>query len=66
VIRDYEFGDTRYSAAARCTCPRGEALRQLDRAQESQELVKGAAKKGQTAFMPVIAISGEYGAINMP
>ena len=66
VIRDYEFGGTRYSGAARCACPRGEALRQLDRLRESQETVKGAAKKGQTAFMPAIAISGEYGGINGP
>lgn len=64
VIRDYEFGGTCYSGAARCTCERGEALRQLDRARESQETVQGAAKKGQTAFMP--AISGEYGGINGP
>lgn len=66
VIRDYEFGGTGYSAADRCTCPRGEALRQLDRTRGLQEKVKKAAKNRLAAFIPAIAISDDFGGITTP
>jgi hypothetical protein len=55
-----------HERGARCTCPRGETLRQLDRARESQEILRRAPKKQPPAFMRATAISADCGGINGP
>jgi hypothetical protein len=51
-----EFG------AGRCTCARGQALRQLDRAREAQR----AARKEPSAFMHAIAMPDGCGSVKGP